>query len=130
MSLVVTRSAPSGVALGFRPMTRRTDDTVTGYAAGKLLLGHAPVLGGCGQHQRPTDGSLERHLYAVRRMDGSGRSRASPTTTYSVFTANGSVATGSRSVRTHYVRHGGLTRWPSHGGSMLLRSHRVNDSDR
>src|SRR5215203_7378556 len=60
--LVVTRSAPSGVALGFRPMTRRTDDAVTGHAAGKLLLGHAPVLGGCGQHPRATDGSLERHL--------------------------------------------------------------------
>jgi len=45
--LVVTRSAPSGVALGFRPMTRRTDDTVTGHAAGKLLLGHAPVPGDC-----------------------------------------------------------------------------------
>jgi hypothetical protein len=29
-------------------VTRMTDDTVRGHAADKLLLGHAPVLGGSG----------------------------------------------------------------------------------
>jgi hypothetical protein len=68
---------------------------VRGHAAGKLLLGHAPVswaVAGRHPEDRPTGHS--KGTCAVRRMDGSGRSAASPATTYSVFTANGSVAKG------------------------------------
>jgi hypothetical protein len=68
---------------------------VRGQVPGKLLLGHALTVGGYGAALRTmTDGSLGRHL--SRRIDESGQSLTPPATTYSVFTANGSAATGRR----------------------------------
>jgi hypothetical protein len=64
--------------------------------ASKLLLGHeSPVswaIAGRHPEDRPTGHS--EGTFLGRRMDGSGRSEASPAIAYSLFTANGSVAEG------------------------------------
>ena len=58
-----------------------------GHAASKLLLGHAPVPGGSGGAPKNDRRVTGKASLTVRRMDGSGRSEASPATAYSVFTA-------------------------------------------
>ncbi len=65
-----------------------------GQAASKLLLGHAPVLGGCGTTLPKTDRRVTPKALLSRRIDGSGQSWTPPATTYSVFTANGSLGKG------------------------------------
>ena len=64
-----------------------------GHVPGEPLSGHAPAVGGYGAAPQ-IDRRVTRKASSGQRMDGSGRSEASPATTYSVFTANGSVATG------------------------------------
>ncbi len=66
-----------------------------GQVPGKLLLGHALAVGGYGAAPQ-TDRRVTRMAPSSgRRMDGSGQSEASPATTYSVFTADGSMAKGT-----------------------------------
>jgi hypothetical protein len=73
---------------------------VRGQVPGKLLLGHALTVGGYGAALRTmTDGSLGRHL--SRRIDESGQSLTPPATTYSVFTADRSIAREGHSKPLH-----------------------------
>jgi hypothetical protein len=66
---------------------------------GKLPSGHAPVPGGW-EVAPQTDRRVTLKASAVRRIDGSGRSETSPTTIYSVFTADGSIAKDEGSLRS------------------------------
>jgi hypothetical protein len=90
--LVVTVPTPSALAASCSARCEAEDGRYCEgpRGAGKLLLGHAPVLGGSGR--RPEDrpmGHLKGTFFSVQRMDGSGRSGVPPATTYSVFTADG-----------------------------------------
>jgi hypothetical protein len=73
---------------------------VRGHAASKLLLGHAPVPGGSGGAPKNDRRVTGKAPLTVRRMDGSGRSEASPATAYSVFTADGSIAKDTQPLRS------------------------------
>jgi hypothetical protein len=74
-------------------------------------VGHAPVLGGCGTTPPKTGRRVTRKALLSQRIDGSGQSQKPPATTYSVFTADRSIARRAESCCTRPRRrhHVGLT---------------------
>jgi hypothetical protein len=106
-------AAPFDTAVTVRLADQESDDTVRGHVPGKLLFSNA-LRPWAVTERRPRDRPTghSEGTYAGRRMDGSGRSEASPATTYSVFTADGSMTRrAERAVALgHGSRHVGLTK--------------------
>ena len=69
---------------------KELDDTVMSHS-NELLLSHAPAVGDYGVAPQ-IDRQVTFKALSGQRMDGSGRPTAPPVTSYSVFTADGSVA--------------------------------------
>ena len=61
--------------------------------SGELLLSHAPAVGDYGVAPQ-IDRQVTFKASSGQRMDGSGRPTAPPVTSYSVFTADGSMVVG------------------------------------
>jgi hypothetical protein len=79
------------------------------HATSKLLLGQAPVPGGSEGAPKNDRRVTGKAPVTGRRMDGSGRSEASPATAYSVFTERMEAWHGQPTAYRRRGRHGGLT---------------------
>jgi hypothetical protein len=98
---------------------KELDDTVMSHS-GELLLSHAPAAGGYGVAPQ-IDRQIIFKASFGRRMDESSLPTAPPVTSYSVFTAHGSVVTVLDSLGPV-----GLTGTTSRGGADWLDTGRCS----